>query len=236
MKTQNTDLLSILKNLKHFTLIELLVVIAIIAILASMLLPALNKARERAKGIHCTSNLKQLGLGFNMYVNDYDNLLPPVGPVGYPTTTICWAGLLAHRYLGLPESNGGALFSLRVDELNNYIKAHHPTIFNCPSNTNQSSVNYAMNSGIDLKKLDFLVRSNSKTILLVDANPDNSWDQTRKWDDGHGQNEGCHNNGVNILCVGGNVKWLKAKKTSYSWYGVASNAYPEYWTNAYSDY
>lgn len=86
---------------KHaFTLVELLVVIGIIAVLVALLLPALNKAREQARLVQCMSNLRQIGVGVQMYANDWNGVWPryyqhspPPEDAGTSSHYVLWRGL-----------------------------------------------------------------------------------------------------------------------------------------------
>jgi len=87
-----------MKQKSNFTLIELLVVIAIIAILASMLLPALSKARDKARTTFCSGNMKQLASSYIFYANDFGDYLPP----GYHAGSGLTWNQLIEKYIGAP--------------------------------------------------------------------------------------------------------------------------------------
>ncbi len=108
---------------RGFTLIELLVVIAIIAILASILFPVFARAREQARKAACASNLKQIGLAFLMYAQDYDEALPPFSQGTGPQGCLGYAGADGPRW---------------ADMIFPYVKNSH--VFDCPSGTQRMAV------------------------------------------------------------------------------------------------
>jgi len=186
-----------------FTLIELLVVVAIIAILAAILMPVFSKARAKARQTSCLSNLKQLGLGYAMYSQDYDERFPSAyaGPAG-------WIGAIDPVTYQV-DIKGGGLYP--------YVK--NEGIFVCPSGRSTINVSYEQNALLNGSPLSWL-QVPADTILSQEAQDLITYTGAG---DINTLNATKHVGGSQFLFGDGHAKWLHANNVKPSHYTPAED-------------
>jgi prepilin-type N-terminal cleavage/methylation domain-containing protein/prepilin-type processing-associated H-X9-DG protein len=133
---------------RAFTLIELLVVIAIIAILAAMLLPALSKAKARAQGTRCLSNVKQLQLAWQLYADDNGDVIPPSAGGTSPAPNQSWCA----GYFSATSTDNTDLTLIKNSLLGPL--ASSTGIYKCPGDTTDNVRSYSENCAMNNDNTD----------------------------------------------------------------------------------
>jgi prepilin-type N-terminal cleavage/methylation domain-containing protein/prepilin-type processing-associated H-X9-DG protein len=216
------------KRLTAFTLIELLVVIAIIAILAAILFPVFARARENARRASCMSNLKQIGLGVMMYIQDYDGgypfmyqPYPGMPPVRQSSGTWYWQDIIypyvkSTQVFFCPSSGGNTYAIDRNYGVNNFmIQANTNPPFKEPALASASSTYMIMDSGTYYINTDKVSPARQFQWLpgngLVNSSYCDAVTSTTYHEDCM---NGRHFDGVNLVYADGHVKWKKVSEIS----------------------